>query len=140
MRNGAEYRAYIVGRDGHFLSSKEFVAENDDDALEHARRLVDGHDVELWSGERVVAKLKSPDKPASPSCGFSVHKAGQEEFYPGTLIFFGMDFRLSGFQNPSMEQAHKAIRCPQVRFADGPRDGSRRRGVALATMQAVRTA
>jgi len=36
MRNGAEYRAYIVGRDGHFLLSKEFVAENDDDALEHA--------------------------------------------------------------------------------------------------------
>jgi len=24
-----------------------------------------------------------------------------------------MDFRLSGFQNTVMEQAHKAIRCPQ---------------------------
>jgi hypothetical protein len=63
MSSGAEYRAYIIGRDGHFLCSKEFVAEHGDDALEHARRLVDGHDVELWSGERLVAKLKSP-KPA----------------------------------------------------------------------------
>jgi hypothetical protein len=59
MSSGAEYRAYIVGRDEHFLWSKEFVAENDDAAFEHARRWVDGHDVELWSGEHFVAKLKS---------------------------------------------------------------------------------
>jgi hypothetical protein len=56
-----EYRAYVVGLDGHFLGSHSFVAANDDAAFEHARQFVDNHDVELWSGERFVAKLKSSD-------------------------------------------------------------------------------
>jgi hypothetical protein len=59
-----EHRAYVVGPDGHFLWSKEFVAENDDAAFEHTRQFVDGHDVELWSGGRFVAKLKSGEAPA----------------------------------------------------------------------------
>jgi hypothetical protein len=57
-----EYRAYVVGPDGHFLRSHTFVAVTDNAAFEHARNLVDGHDVALWSGARFVAKLKSPDK------------------------------------------------------------------------------
>jgi len=56
--SGAEYRVYVVGTDGHFLRSDEFVAADDDAAFEHARQFVDGHDVELWSGARFVAKLK----------------------------------------------------------------------------------
>ena len=28
--SGAEYRVYVVGTDGHFLRSDEFVAANDD--------------------------------------------------------------------------------------------------------------
>jgi hypothetical protein len=59
VSNVPEYRAYVVGPDGHFLWSREFVAANDDAAFKHARQFVDGHDVELWSGERFVAKLKS---------------------------------------------------------------------------------
>jgi hypothetical protein len=54
----AEYRAYAVGPDGHFMWSYEFVAANDEAAFEHARQFVDGHYVELWSGGRFVAKLK----------------------------------------------------------------------------------
>jgi hypothetical protein len=59
MGSEGEYRAYIVGRDGHFIGSRTFVAANDDAAFEHARKIVDGHDVELWSGARLVGKLKS---------------------------------------------------------------------------------
>ena len=53
----AEYRAYVVGKDGHIQSSRAFVCENDADAIVWAKQLVDGHDVELWSGERFVVRI-----------------------------------------------------------------------------------
>jgi hypothetical protein len=56
-----EYRAYVVGLDGAFSWLAFIVAANDDAAFEHARQFVDGHDVELWSGERFVVKLKSSE-------------------------------------------------------------------------------
>jgi hypothetical protein len=59
MSNGSEYRAYVVGLDGHILSSREFVAADDDAALELTRQFVDGHDIELWNDERFVAKLEA---------------------------------------------------------------------------------
>jgi hypothetical protein len=82
MSSGAEYRAYIVGREGHFLWSKEFVAENDDDALEYARRLVDGHDVELWSGERLVAKKARTSRPDLVAA-FLCTTSDRKNFIPG---------------------------------------------------------
>lgn len=50
----AEYRAYIVGRDGHFTGFEPLVCADDAKATELAKRLVDGHDVELWEGARLV--------------------------------------------------------------------------------------
>jgi hypothetical protein len=38
MSDEGEYRVYVVGLDGHFLWSKEFVAAGDDAAFEHARQ------------------------------------------------------------------------------------------------------
>jgi hypothetical protein len=52
-----EYRAYFVGRDGHFNGYEPLVCANDAIAIEKAKRLLDGHDIELWSGTRLVAKL-----------------------------------------------------------------------------------
>ena len=49
-----EYRAYMVGTDGHILNVAELVCPNDESAKEYARQLVDGHDVELWQGERRI--------------------------------------------------------------------------------------
>jgi hypothetical protein len=54
-----EYRAYVVGRDGHFTSYRAFRCHDDDEAVVWARQLLDGQDVELWSGERFVALLKA---------------------------------------------------------------------------------
>jgi hypothetical protein len=54
----AEYRAYIIGADGRFLRAVELVCPDDDSAKEYARQLVDGHDVELWQGDRHVAKYQ----------------------------------------------------------------------------------
>jgi hypothetical protein len=53
-----EYRAFIVGADEHFVGCEPLVCPSDDLAIEWAKRLVDGHDVELWSGDRMVARLK----------------------------------------------------------------------------------
>jgi hypothetical protein len=58
MNEQGEYRAYVTGSDGHILKANGFVAENDDAAFEYARRFVDSHDIELWSGARLVGKLK----------------------------------------------------------------------------------
>ena len=54
----AEYRAYVVGEDGHIRSSRAFVSDDDADATVWANQLVDGHDIELWSGERFVTRVK----------------------------------------------------------------------------------
>jgi hypothetical protein len=53
-----DYRAYLVGDDGRFFNFEEMACEDDAKAIERARRLVDGHDVELWSGARLVKLLK----------------------------------------------------------------------------------
>jgi hypothetical protein len=58
----AEYRAYLIGDDGHFIGFDGFVSDDDVEAVAKARRLVDGHGVELWSGARFVIKLSKPDK------------------------------------------------------------------------------
>jgi hypothetical protein len=53
----AEYRAYTVGVDGHFVGFKALVCADDVEAINEANRLVDGHDIELWSGDRFLIRL-----------------------------------------------------------------------------------
>jgi hypothetical protein len=53
-----EYRAFIVGSDGHFSGFEAIVCDDDAIAIEKAKRLVDGHDVELWNGARLVVVLQ----------------------------------------------------------------------------------
>jgi hypothetical protein len=52
------YRAYIIGGDGHIRDLIDLHCENDDDAKEQARQLVDGHAVELWDGARMIATFE----------------------------------------------------------------------------------
>jgi hypothetical protein len=58
-----EYRAYLIGYDGHISSFRALVCENDTDATVWAKQLVDNHDVELWSGARLVIRLSAAAKP-----------------------------------------------------------------------------
>ena len=53
-----EYRVFTVGDDGHFTASRAFTCAGDADAIVWAKQLIDGHDLELWSGERFVVKLE----------------------------------------------------------------------------------
>ena len=52
-----EYRAFLVDSDGHFHSARVIDAPNDDAAVEAAKPLVDGCDVEVWQRDRKIAVL-----------------------------------------------------------------------------------
>jgi len=53
------YRAFVIGPDGHFLRAHNFDAYDEREALEKAQGYVDGHDVELWEGERLINRFTS---------------------------------------------------------------------------------
>ena len=57
-----EYRAYIVGNDGHFLRAVDIFCEDDHTAKEKAKQLVDGHDVELWQLDRKIETFRHKPK------------------------------------------------------------------------------
>jgi hypothetical protein len=52
-----EYRAYTIGIEGHVVGFKALVCADDAEAINQAKRLVDEHDIELWSGARFVIRL-----------------------------------------------------------------------------------
>jgi len=53
-----EYRAYVMGDDGRITASRAFRCADDSEAVVWAKQLVDGHDIELCSGERFVIRLE----------------------------------------------------------------------------------
>jgi hypothetical protein len=57
----AEYRVDTVGGDGHFTGF-ELVCADDSEAIEKAKRLIDGNDIELWTGGRFVTRLEPATK------------------------------------------------------------------------------
>ncbi len=58
----AEYRAYIVGDDDHFQNVRVLYCPDDATAIVEAKRLLDGHDIELWQLERMVIRLDHKKK------------------------------------------------------------------------------
>jgi hypothetical protein len=49
-----DYRVYVVGSDGHFFDYIPLECADDAQAIEQARQLVDGHDIELWHRARKI--------------------------------------------------------------------------------------
>lgn len=64
-----EYRAYLVGADGHFVGFEPMICRDDAEAVTKARRLLDDRHIEVWNCERFVAKLeaKKPEPPRTAS-------------------------------------------------------------------------
>jgi hypothetical protein len=54
----AEYRAYIIGDDGHFIRAVDLICRDDETAINEAQQFVDGHDVELWQLDRKVGTFR----------------------------------------------------------------------------------
>jgi hypothetical protein len=58
----AEYPAYFVGDDDHLIGFEEMVCRDDGEAVASAKRLLGDHDIEVWSGDRLVIRLKHTSK------------------------------------------------------------------------------
>ena len=58
----AEYRAYILTPDEHIVKAVDLDCPGDDAAKEAAKQLVDGHDVELWQGDRKIEAFKHKER------------------------------------------------------------------------------
>lgn len=52
------YYAYSIGPDRHIYDRAVVFADDDEDAIRAAERLVDGYDIELWQGARKVALIQ----------------------------------------------------------------------------------
>ena len=52
------YGAYAVRFDGNFDGYEALTCLDDDDAIGKAKRLADSSAIELWSGERFIARLE----------------------------------------------------------------------------------
>lgn len=53
----AEYRAYAIGTDGHIVKSIPLMCDDDNQAVKEAREALEKQAIEIWSGERLVARL-----------------------------------------------------------------------------------
>ena len=54
-----EYRAYLIGPDGHIVRRIELVCADDEAAKEQAKALVNGCDVELWQEARRITEFRA---------------------------------------------------------------------------------
>jgi hypothetical protein len=52
------YRAYSLDEDGHIVGRTDLVCADEQSAKQQARQLVDGHDIELWQGDKKLATFK----------------------------------------------------------------------------------
>jgi hypothetical protein len=53
------YRVYVLGQDGRFIKSIDLSCEDDNAAIEAAKPLINGHDLELWQRDRRIARFDS---------------------------------------------------------------------------------
>jgi hypothetical protein len=68
--NMAEYRAYIMDKDGLISRAIGPVCPDDKTAMEHAKQFVDGHDVEVWKRECRIATFSTSARRAALAGGF----------------------------------------------------------------------
>ena len=54
-----EYRAYIMGSDGHVQSRVDPRCNDFAEAFELPKQLADDHDVELWQLDRQIGTVKA---------------------------------------------------------------------------------
>jgi hypothetical protein len=55
------YRVYVISNDGRIADVPHLIeAKSDEEARAKAGQFVDGHDVELWDGPRLVVRLSKP--------------------------------------------------------------------------------
>jgi hypothetical protein len=56
------YRAYLIDEDDRVASYKPLEADSDSEAMQAARRFVEGFDVEVWHLDRKIGRLARAKK------------------------------------------------------------------------------
>jgi hypothetical protein len=56
------YRAYLIDGNNRVASYKPVEADGDAEALQAARKFVDGCDVEVWDRDRKIGRLECAKK------------------------------------------------------------------------------
>jgi hypothetical protein len=113
-----DYRAYILDIDGHrFIWAKDFLPIQPDDtaAIDAAKQLTDKHDVEVWEGSRLVARLSPGKEPARFPLRLD---GGRNSFGQSEPISLSRvsEFALapSSNSNPFLSHADEVIDLPPV--------------------------
>jgi hypothetical protein len=57
----AEYRAYVIGSDGHIVNATGLVCENDEQAIAEVGTFLLDRAIEIWNGDGFVIRL-DPEK------------------------------------------------------------------------------
>jgi hypothetical protein len=57
----SEYRAYLIGRNGHIQGYEPLNCPDDAAAVAAAKRLISAHGVEVWQDDRKVVTLGEPE-------------------------------------------------------------------------------
>jgi hypothetical protein len=53
-----EYRAYVIGEDGHITNRVDIRCSDENEARRLAKVAVDGHAVELWQHDRFIERFE----------------------------------------------------------------------------------
>jgi hypothetical protein len=56
-----QYRVYTLSPENRITGSNTIECRGDDEAIEKTRQILDGHDLELWSGPKLIGRFKSKD-------------------------------------------------------------------------------
>jgi hypothetical protein len=56
-----EYQVYSIGADGNGLKETDLDRPDDRAAVQAAKQFVDGHDIELWQGDRKITEFEHKD-------------------------------------------------------------------------------
>ena len=54
----SEYRAYILGPDGHVINRVDVICTDEIEARRLAKQVVDGHAVELWQSDQFIERFE----------------------------------------------------------------------------------
>jgi hypothetical protein len=58
-----DYRFYALGSPEHAVAGEHHEFADDQAAIEMARMMCDHHGIEIWEGQRHVARVTSSDEP-----------------------------------------------------------------------------
>jgi len=53
-----EYKAYIIGPDGHIAHRIDLLCDSEEEARHRAKQLADGHAIELWQRDRRLERFE----------------------------------------------------------------------------------